>query len=86
MGFSMCNAHLILGAASSITANYAGPAGPCARPLPQPGGQLCPHCPLPGLPRAGGKGRGLPIVLEQQPNVAGAPMIDGAWKLVPGFN
>lgn len=56
------------------------------RPLPQPGGQLCPHCPLSGLPPAGGKGRGLPIVLEQQPNVAGAPMIDGAWKLVPEFN
>lgn len=48
--------------------------GPEPWPLPPPGGQLCPRCPLPGPPRsAGGKGRGLPIVRKQQPHVAGAP-------------
>lgn len=64
----------------------SGPANDTA--WPPPAGRAAPSSlSSPGAPlSAGGKGRGLPIVPEQQPHVAGAPVIDEAWKLVPEFN
>lgn len=86
MGFSAWNDHLIWAErVTSITAHYAGTAAASSSDAAWRAALSSLSSPGPPLGRVG-RDRGLPIVLEQQPNVAGALVIDGAWKLVPEFN